>query len=887
MTARTLATLLTRISLRHGRLAPGASLALLGIVALGVGLVLSIRLANRAALASFAGFTQAVAGQSDWIATAHAGRIPADSLRDLRRFLGNEPVAILPIVETTGVRPAPPGAPRGWGRPTLRLLGVDIVALQNLTAVYSSARRLLDNPEAAEAGPSGDGAARFWSALGGAPDLFVTAAFAERNALRVGDDLPLILQDAVVTFRIAGIVPRLDGQPEPPDNLAVADIAALQRLLGRGASVDRIEFLAEDGPDLERRREALRARLEAFAAGTWRIESPAQSRRSGETMTAAFRLNLTILSLIALLVGGLLIVEALDGAVVRRRQEIAILRSLGVPPRTIRLAWLVESGAVGLLGSAAGIVLGWIGAQAAVRLVGRTIDALYFTNATHAAALHPGETLLAVAAGVLVALGAGWGPAWAACRTPPAEMLPRGKAETGRSAATPWAAGLACLATAALVWNAPPLPLDGGGRLPLGAYAACLAALVGAALLASAILPLLGRAARRWSGADPALRLAASRFGRLSGRHRLAVAGLVAAVGMTAAMTVMIGSFDTTMRRWIATSLQADLFVASDGAQSAGSDNRIRPETWRAIADDPDVARAAVLQAGPIRIDNVDTFLAGGDFDFLLGRGVMTWVAAPAAAPQPDTVPAFASEAFTRRFARGGGWRGPAPLRPGDTVTVPTPGGPRTVVLAGVFADYGNERGSLVVPRDRYRDWFGTDEAATLTLLLREGADAVAVRDRLQAAHPGLRVHSQASLREQALAVFGQTFAITHALELIGLVVAVTGLALSMASVLLDRRAELGTLRALGMRRTEIARTAAWEGAGVALAGVTGGLLLSLALGWILVFGINRQSFGWTLQFDLPWVALAGLGAAVVATGFAVSWLVGRWSARLPADREE
>jgi putative ABC transport system permease protein len=124
-------------------------------------------------------------------------------------------------------------------------------------------------------------------------------------------------------------------------------------------------------------------------------------------------------------------------------------------------------------------------------------------------------------------------------------------------------------------------------------------------------------------------------------------------------------------------------------------------------------------------------------------------------------------------------------------------------------------------------------------------------------------------------------------LEVIAVLVAVIGLALTLTSVLLDRREELTTLRALGFTRRELAGAAALEGGVVAAAAVAGGLVLSVALGWLLIYVINKQSFGWTLGFAVPWGQLVALAGAVVATGVVVSYFVGRWGADLPADREE
>ena len=219
---------------------------------------------------------------------------------------------------------------------------------------------------------------------------------------------------------------------------------------------------------------------------------------------------------------------------------------------------------------------------------------------------------------------------------------------------------------------------------------------------------------------------------------------------------------------------------------------------------------------------------------------------------------------------------------------MPTPDGFRPVTIAGIFADYGNERGSLLIERKQFTGWYNNDLAASVIVSLKPGYTNVdALRAELRAAHPGLGIFTSRFLRGESLRIFHQTFAVTYALELIGIVVAVAGLALTMASLLWERRADLNTLRALGMRRRELAAAAAWEGLLSAAAGVLAGLGASLGLGWLLIFRINKQTFGWTLQTDYPWGQLAALATLVLASATLTGWLVGRWAARLPAEREE
>ena len=238
---------------------------------------------------------------------------------------------------------------------------------------------------------------------------------------------------------------------------------------------------------------------------------------------------------------------------------------------------------------------------------------------------------------------------------------------------------------------------------------------------------------------------------------------------------------------------------------------------------------------------------------------------------------ALVSESFSDRFR----------VRRGDSITIPTPAGDKQLTIAGVFSDYGNERGALLVERRHYAAWYGDELATSLILFTRPDVAPETVQADLEAQFPGLSVVTNRYLRSEILRVFRQTFSVTYALELIGIIVAVIGLGMTLSSILLDRRAELTTLRALGWRRHEMARATAVEGALLSICGVIGGIVVSLGLGWILIYIINKQSFGWTLQFAIPWLSLAALGLIVIATGTVVAYFIGRWGSGLPADREE
>jgi putative ABC transport system permease protein len=881
MSAPVLSLLLRRFSLRHARLAPRASLLLVGILALGVAVFVAIRLANRAAVSSFTHFTDTLTGQSDFIVQAAAGTLPESVLPELRAALGVRPVHILAVVEATAAQAQAPGEASGFGRTTYTLLGVDLLALANLASQGATERGYFDQGRAADARGArsdGPGAGDFWQAYSAGPQVWVSPRIAEK----VPASLDLVLDERVRTLRVAGVIPTAKDAPQVPATLLVLDLAQLQALTGKMGRVDRVEFLVEPGPRAAERRVELQGVLEKLGKNRWLVTTPGARRESAETMTRAFRMNLTILSLIALLVGLYLIFQALDGAVVRRRTEIAVLRSLGVEERAIQFAWLAEAAVLGVIGGALGVLLGWAGAQGAVRAVGQTVNALYYATTVQAASLAPGELALGIGVGLAASLVAGWWPARLAARTPPAQVLPRGAAPAaGGRWQRSFVLGAGCVVLGVALAQVSPLRLGGGGRFPLAGYAAAFFWIFGGGLMCGWLLPVSARAARALGSAWVPGRIALSHLRVPSGRHRLSVAALHCAVGMAAGMAILVASFEVTVRGWIERSLQADLYIASAGAQSASMDNFISAAAADRLAAHPAVVAAARLVVYPLELEGVTTLLTGADLALLRVRSELPWVTAPRDpalwSEESNAGLALVSEAFAERFRR----------RAGDTVSVPTPKGMKVLKIAGVFADYGNERGSLMVDRAHFRKWFGEERVTNVSLWLNSGVDADALRAELRREFPGLAIFTNGKLRAEVLRIFRQTFAITYALEVIAVLVAVVGLALTLTSVLLDRREELTTLRALGFTKRELAGAAALEGGVVAGAAVGGGLVLSVALGWLLIFVINKQSFGWTLGFAVPWVQLAALAGAVVATGAGVSYAVGRWGADLPADREE
>ena len=859
--------LLRRVSFRHWRLAPGQSALLVLILGLGVAAFLSIRLANRAAVSSFQDFTETLTGSSDWVIEAPSGSLPESVLGEVRRGLGARSVAMVPVVESTATL-VEPGADASEP-PSFSLLGIDVVGIANAAA----ARNRSDGFSAGAASPS-----RGWDPFKTGTLAWVPGGYSARESL------PLLIDDRIVKVAVAGTIPATAGVPAP-GNLIVMDLPELQRLTGKVGRVDRVEFVIGEGPGAPQLRSEVGALLTTMGekGARWTVRSPGARRETAQTMTEAFQLNLTILSLIALLVGLYLIFQSLDGAVVRRRSEIAILRSLGVDESVILRSWLVEAAALGLAGGILGVGLGWVGAQGAVRAVGRTVNALYYATTVDAVSLKPSEVWLALGLGTFAGIIAGWWPAREAAQTPPAQILVRtGAPEPGAGLwRNPWG-GVALVAAGVLLTRLPAVHLGESVRFPLAGYAAALAWIIGGGMIWASLLSTggrLGGGIGRWLASS---RVAMGHLSHPSGRHRLATAALLCAVGMCAGMAILVASFEKTVTGWVARSLTADLYLSSAGAMNASAENRVPQSTVTLLERTPGVAEVQSLAAYRVDLGHgAPAMLTGTPLARARVHSDFPWAEPPLSDavfdPTRNETLCLVSESFSERFG----------LHRGDPLAIPTPTGRHPTTIAGVFADYGNERGSILVDLGPLRRWMADDSVTHVSIFVDKGVDPEALRLRIQKDHPGLRVFTNGNLKIEILRIFHQTFSITYALEVIGVFVAVVGLGLAMMSLLLDRRDELTTLRAIGFDRRQIAAAASFEGGAVALWAALGGLLLSVALGWLLIHVINKQSFGWTLQFSLPWALLLGLGVLVTLSGAAAAFAVGFWGSALAADREE
>ena len=835
--------LLTKTTFRHWRKRAGHYALLIGIVAVGVGAFNGIRQASRAASANFGLFNQAISGQSDFLIESPSQRLQEDDLVGLQAITGQPDWHLVPVIEgsVTAVNPMTES-----NKP-LRLIGLDLLSLGNLPKLSRQSIQFSEDEN------------EWYDWLGTENEVWITRKLADDLALEEGGVIPFLASGRAGEMKIRMILE--DEQNNLPDDLVLADIPTVQNLLSRPGELNRLEVVINQADKREDKTylSQVQKRIQQSLPSHLSL-SPTENRAADRAaMTAAFRLNLTILSLIAILVGAYLILQALDAAVVRRRGEIATLRSMGVDGGILFGTYLLEAFVLGVIGSILGVGVGYLLALGAVGMLADTVNALYFATSVEALSMTGVDLSIGLGLGIVFSLLAGWLPARDATQTPPAQILAKGDWSPGFSWLRKPNAGLGLLILGGIALLFPPYEMIGGSKMPAGGFVAAGCWVLGSALLSGHLLVLLAGWIRPiCTGA--VTRLACSRLLDGSSRHRLAVAGLVVAVSMVTGMFQMIGSFRDTIEEWFDVRFQADLYVSESGVTGAGSLNGIDPEVMTDLLKDPNIEYADVMRICYAKPAQGVTVLAGVDLEHWSQKARQIWLKKPGELQAvKGAEAALVSETFARRFG----------VLDGGVVEIETPAGKKEISPFGIFCDYGNEFGMAAIDQGQWVQWVGTDRPINASLYLTDSGQVKETRDRLSLAYPGLDVRDEKELRNVALGIFEQTFQATHALSIIGLVVAFAGLLLGLLSIFDESTQTWQTLKHLGFSTSRFILSAGLEGGGIGLAAWVAGVIAGLAMGWLLIFVINVQSFGWTLLWTIPYGNILLFGILLVLVGFA------------------
>ena len=819
------------------------TLTILGI-AVGVAVVVAIALSNQSALRAFQESVDAVAGRANYQIVSDAG-LSEDVLLQLQPFWPRG-VRFAPVIDAEGIV-VPSQQP-------IRLLGVDLLSDLHFRE-YRYASVVTGNNEAAT-----------YLSLFNEDSVVIPATFASEHRLKLGSPLTLDIQGTRKTMIVRGLLEARGPATAFNGAIAIADIAAAQASFGFEGRLTRIDLIVPDGLPI--------TEIERVLPSSARLERPARRNERVEKMLRAFRVNLFALAGVALLVGMFLVYNTVLISILRRRKDVGVLKTLGTSASQIFGAFILEGLVFGAIGSLAGIALGRGLAWLILRLIGRTINALYVSSTPEAIVLTPGIIAAGVAVGTILSLLSAIQPSIEAARLRPNLLLrstPAGRWRSSRRAAGAPFLALACFVIAALLSR---LPAWNG--IAVAGYIAVLFVVAGFSVLApmivTAVSNLLRVPYRRLFGIVG--ELASATIPASLRRTSIASAALSLAIGMMVAVALMVGSFRETVRVWVDQTVSSDLWLRPSkglsNADSAAFPNAISAD----LAKVPFIAAFDRARGRGVAYGDAAVTVASGDFAVAARFGDLPMIAPRASSEALRNAIAkngvVVSESFALKYEKG----------LGDNITLTTIAGPRRFPITGVYRDYSNDRGVIAMDRALYIRSYNDDAMNTVVIYLKNGVNRDAARRRLETMF-GPKYHAFAvtngEIRGEVMKIFDQTFLITYALLAVAIVVAVLGVINTLAALILERKRDLALLRTLGMSIAQVRRMLVLESSVLGLTSTAAGLAMGYVLSWILIYVINKQSFGWTIAFHTP----VRLIAASLGVTFIASLLAGLVPSRL------
>jgi putative ABC transport system permease protein len=828
------------------------TMAVLVGIGLGAAVFTSVRLAVDASLDSFTGSVDALSGKSDWTVIRPGGRVPESLISELIRNPAVQAISPLSTiyVETDNATAGP-----------ILLIGLDPVLDRSLRTWEP------EPPESAQESPhqTSEISNRQFKWLDLIRDPFTLIAgeklFAKLH-LQTGQNLILVHPQGRKSFRVLGKLAPQGLALVEAGKIALTDLATFQEFTGTYGFVDRVDLILKRSapPDAADR---IRALLPAGVT----LEPPAELKESGRLMVRSYQLNLSVLSFVSLFVGMFLVYSLISLHATSRRHELAILRSLGASSRLIFFLFFSEGAFFGCVGWLLAIPLGSLMVKNLLAHVSNTISHLFVRVQVDRLLLDPWEILLSFTTTLFVSLLAAWQPAHEAMRVAPREVL---QTREFRPDYPSPARNLALcgLVLIGLVWPLSCFP--GSNGVPLAGYTATFLLFAGFSLIAPWLLQILGvfvPPLLRSLAGEPAY--LGARYIRDAGtRIAISVGALITAMALFVALVIMIHSFRKTVEAWVTQSISGDLYLRPKMASTNQYRDVLPLDVVSAVkglqsAMDIIPYRRMVLYNG--RISYQFEVL---DFDRLMKHSQLLFVEGDTQQVLPQLEEGrgvIVSEVFANQTGIGTGKRFQAQI---GQARLDLP-------VLGVIRDYRTQGGVVYYSMTPFQELSGdtTWSGVRFNLLGREATSEDAVNllrsqvlRALDEHQYGVELTVGWELRQTILKIFDETFAITTVLLLIALAVATLGISSTLTVLVLDRTRQFHTILACGGTRGQVRLMVFWEALIMVFAGALLGLLCGFFLSYLLVFVINRQSFGWTFIYSIDWIPLLVSSPLILAT---------------------
>lgn len=686
----------------------------------------------------------------------------------------------------------------------------------------------------------------------GADEIVVSRSLADRRDLRVGDGVLVATPSGLRPVTITGVLADVGAGVGNQGNSTYTSLATARRLDGKGDVLSGLAVVLADGVDRTAWIDEQRATLGDALA----IQDADDIAAGFKMFIAAISTALTLISAVAVFVGGFLVFLTFSVAVAERTRMYGTLRALGAVPRQVRRVVLVEAATLGFVASLVGLVFGYGLAKAAVGLTGNLFD----LNLPPLG-IPIGQGIFSVALGVTVSLVAAWIPGRRAAQLSPIAAMREGAAAQERRGRLWWRIAIFVIG-AAIVLATPPT-----GARGLAVIMVLLGAVVLVPFALNPVARVLGRVtsrAARGVGSIAVLHLVKerSRSAYTLALVMVIIAMLIATAGTNIALA---NTLDDIIERQAGGSVQA----FAPGAVDPKVANELAAVPGAKTVSPIRVGQTEILgkskrQIGVTLIEPASYFTVAG----------FAWVDG-----DDDTAKQALAKGGAVLLPDGEAQRGKLEL--GDSVRVRTGAGVRSFRLAGTYAIIGPGFGAVVGDVDARL--FDATRVNGFLIGAAKGVDPERLRADIAASvgkKYDLVLDTPESTKRYAFNQLQGFFSLAYVVLAIAAITGMLGLGNTLAVSVLSRTREIGMLRSTGALRRQVRGMVLVEAATLALVA----FVLAVPLGFLLLRGIisaQRAGLGVTVHQVFPWAFVIPLGVLALAVAALASLFPARSAGRL------
>ena len=817
---------LTKSSLRYLLKHPWQfGLSILGI-AMGVAIVVSIDIANFSSAKAFDLSMNAVAGKATHQIIGTSDGIPDSFYAYLRIEKSYKNIA--PVIESYV-------SLIDTNKKVFKLLGVDFFAERPFRDYLSAASNSIDG--------------ELKDFLTKPNSIILSQESLNSIGKSIGDTIAVLINGIERNLFVAGLITEDEQNKSALENLFIADIATAQELTNKIGTIDYIDVIVNTPAKEEE--------LKNLLPEGFQLQKSGSRSQTAEQMLEAFNINLTSLSLLALIVGLFLIYNTMTFSVVQRKVLIGTLRSLGVTSNEVSKIIIREALIIGIIGTIFGFTLAYFISKFLIVFISQTINDLYYVVSVREIYISPMIIIKGASLGIIATILSAIKPAKEASMVHPRAAMMRSEQESSLLKKVPAMsiAGIVSIVVGALVLIIPSknIWLSYFGILPI---------IIGFALSTPVIIIIVEKIF------SPVYKKLFGITGKMASRSiiqnisrtYIAIAALALAVAATVGVGTMISGFRSTVINWLEARLNADIFISAPSLISRRNDAVLSEEILSKIKSLNEVKDINFYR-------EIELFQEGKRYHIIAtGLSKRSYSGFQFKEGNPDEVwnlfengEIFLSEPFAYRYD----------LNVGSVLNLKTDFGKKDFRVAGVYYDYASDQGLITINYDQFKKHWKTEGVSGISVFVDDEFSINTVKEKIQSLQTNgqqLVVRTYKYLRDSSIEIFDRTFLIAKVLQILSVIVAFIGILSSLMSLQLERRRELGILRANGLLPSQLFKIVNLQ---TLLMGFTAGVLalpLGNILAAILVYIINKRSFGWTMQFEiLPSIMIEAMIVSLAA----------------------